>query len=54
MFAMYLADPDRGDDAIGHMFHEDVGHGFAQLASSERVDGERPSPVPIVNTSETQ
>ena len=33
----YLAGPDRGGDAVGHMI-DDVGGGVAELASGERLD----------------
>ena len=38
--AKYLASPDCGEDAVGHMLDESVGGGVAELASGERVDGD--------------
>ena len=37
--AKYLASPDCGEDAVGHML-EDVGDGVPELASGERVDND--------------
>ena len=38
--AKYLAGPDCGDGAAGHMLDEEVGDAVIQLASVERVDGD--------------
>ena len=38
--AKHLACPDSGEDAVGHVFGEDVGAGVAELGFGERVDGD--------------
>ena len=38
--AKYLAGPDSGEDAVGHVLGEDVDGGVAELAFGELVDGD--------------
>ena len=39
-FAMYLASPGCGEDAVVHMVYKNVGGSVTRLASAEQVDGD--------------